>query len=738
MHQTVEDDMAGIRHSPLYTNACPPGGICQNRHWSCPFVQASLFGSSHKARRTNRHIFLITPGNPLHTHHAFSSVCAVLPLSASLSRQQLQKLTARIPPCAHTDPVRMRLLYPDLGGAHPLLRSRNITVDDIQQYQQFGIGTFVNVQQHQHSKPNFKMHIRSLLDVFISRTATRTFVHTEQGPLATPTFMDWPHLRADLRSTESIPQGMGAPHDQRAKLPIFWIRMKQLVMRELSGIPHAANTVPAPGPLPYTGYQHTTLDAGGDCHRQPIVKVTGQELHLILRADVCFVTGGNDTFRHLNCTSRGSPGQTQIVLPTTSTHGIVNHSAFYSAKKLFRACGLQEARMSRAGNTKIYMWNAAKQEFQQNTTRDETSLSKRVRISPIWNMLARLKGVAREQDISPWQAWEKTDSRRHDNPRWAHNTDGAASLDPTWDTNWVFTNTDPQCNNQGFGNIAHSNWYNNPKKADTCLDIAQSFSRERGTCLKELANSFDICQIDELKDFCGAVQNIRTELRQVNAVANQYTNLHKNLYMPSRYLKQDGMFGWSAMVETYNTIDPSLVSDTASCPGIVALLANAAVSYQENEKCPATWLFKTSNFLEKVRNIVSAAVTIIVLAQNFIVDTVLFFLSVLAQDEGMMQEKVSAMMAGLRSLVVKMLDYYGAMLRLLWDTLTMQEGVFKKISDLLKTLCNFARKMTLLALDIADKFLGALKRVLPFISECPHLAPPYLLSVFLYLAVRSC
>jgi len=198
--------------------------------------------------------------------------------------------------------------------------------------------------------------------------------------------------------------------------------------------------------------------------------------------------------------------------------------------------------------------------------------------------------------------------------------------------------------------------------------------------------------------------------------------------MPSRYLKQDRMFGWSAMVETYNTIDPNLVSDTASCPGIVTLLANAAVSYQENEKCQAMWLFKTSNFLEKVRNIVSAAVTIIVLAQNFVVDGALFFLSVLAQDKGMMHEKVKAMVAGLRSLVVKLLDYYRAMLRLLWDTLTMQEGVFKKISDLLKKMCNFARKMTILALDMADSFLRALKRVLPFVSKCPPPVCPRLLS----------
>jgi len=214
MHQTVEDDKAGIRRSPLYTNACPAGGICHNRHWSCPFVKASLFGSSHKARRNNRHIFLITPGNPFPTHHAFLSVyavsCVFAPLSLSLAATTA-KLTARTPPCVHTDPVRMRLLYPDLGGAHPLLRSRNITVDDIQQYQQFGFGIFVNVQQHRHSKPDFRTHIKSLLDVFISRTATRTFLHTGQGPLVTPaTSMDWPHLRADLRSSESIPQGMGA------------------------------------------------------------------------------------------------------------------------------------------------------------------------------------------------------------------------------------------------------------------------------------------------------------------------------------------------------------------------------------------------------------------------------------------------------------------------------------------------------------------------------------------------
>jgi len=340
-----------------------------------------------------------------------------------------------------------------------------------------------------------------------------------------------------------------------------------------------------------------------------------------------------------------------------------------------------------------------------------------VRISPIWNMLARLRGVTAQQGLEPAQVWEKTDPRRHANPRWSRNADKGASLNTVWDTDWVFTNTDAKCSGAGFGSISSKDWYNNPRKADTCLGIAQAFSRERGTCLKELANSFDICQIDELKDFCGAVQSIRAEVRQVNAVANQYTLLHKNLYLPSRYLKQDGMFAWSAMVETYNTIDPQLVSNPATCPGIHRLLQNAEASAQENHKCPATKLFQTSNFLEKVRNIVSSAVTIIVLAQNIVLDGIVFFLSVMAQDKGMMQEKAMALNSGLKSLVVKMLAYYGEMLRLLWDTITMQPGVFKSISDLIKKICEFARKMTLLALGIATSFLNAMKKLLPFISE---------------------
>ena len=62
MHNTVADDIAFVHANPLYNNSCAGEGACPDRHWSCPYILSSLFGGSHVARRTNRNVFLITPG----------------------------------------------------------------------------------------------------------------------------------------------------------------------------------------------------------------------------------------------------------------------------------------------------------------------------------------------------------------------------------------------------------------------------------------------------------------------------------------------------------------------------------------------------------------------------------------------------------------------------------------------------------------------------------------------------
>jgi len=637
--------------------------------------------------------------------------------------------TFEITRCCDTDPVRMRKLYPDLAGANPLVRSRQIDADDIQQFQQFGLGLYVNVKKDARTPIDFKKSVQGLLDVFVRRVAARTVVFNDKK---VESLMDWPHLRADLRSKESFASLQDA-QDLRARLPSFWITMKQLRMSEMLALTRRAandhnNTVPdtaddaKKASAAYSGLHATTLDAGGDCHRQPIVKLTAHDLHVMLASDVCFVTGGNETVRHLRCTSKGMTNETNLTLPTTSQHGIIDRDAFFQAKKLYRVCGAGATRQGQANNTKIFAWNVSSRRFEPRATRDETSLSRRVRISPIWNMLSRLKGTSVHSMMNPQHAWGQTDARRHDNPRWANHAGSANHMDALWKSSWVYSNTDAQCQNKSFGIITKDNWYNNPNKAATCLRISNDFVAEQGTCMRKLGNSFDICQIDELKDFCYAIHNIRAEIRQINAVANQYTNKYKNLYMPSRYLKQDGIFGWSAMVETYNTIDPALIADGETCPGIQTLVSNSMQDYKRDKKCSAQWVFEISNFLETIRNIVGQIVSIIVLAQEIAVEIVIFLFAALGGDKDMQAQKVEVILAGLKELLSKMAEYYREMLIILWDVLTSDGGVFEGIDSLMKKLCIFAKQLTMTLVDMASSILKALRLVLSPVSALSKLS----------------
>jgi len=142
----------------------------------------------------------------------------------------------------------------------------------------------------------------------------------------------------------------------------------------------------------------------------------------MLASDVCFVTSGNDTARHFQCTSKGMTNKTNLTLPTTSQHIIVDRDAFVQAKKLYKVCG--------GTHKQHHVWNASNLRFEPQTTWDETSLSRRVRISPIssWNMLSRLKGTSVHNMIDPQHAWAQTDARQHDNPKWASNARAAITI----------------------------------------------------------------------------------------------------------------------------------------------------------------------------------------------------------------------------------------------------------------------------------------------------------------------
>lgn len=628
----------------------------------------------------------------------------------------------------------MKRLYPELHGANPLARSRRIEEGDIQEYLQFGPSFFVNRGEVGDLKMDLSSRIKRILDVFIERKGIRTVV--SRGPLAaTQRFMDWPNLYTTLRSSETMSARVGA-QDMGSRIPLFWITIRQLLLtaiqrgsrvagQNVSDLSDAeyggGSTGEQAKSVPYSGFRQTTLDPGGDCHKQPIVKVNAAQLQSILSSDVCFVVSSNMSFRELNCSKKGLRNSTTIVLQTTAQRAIADPATFYKNKKVFRPCGSQFG-VPKPNSSAIYSWNSTSRVFEPVHIRDEISLSTRVRVSPLWNLLSRFREHPVAKKLSPQQAWTTTDTRRHTNPRWAPDTNNQ-SFDANWDEPWVFTNSNPKCGNTSHGKFPRKDWYNNPRKNEMCLAQVNTFAQNSPGCVSEIANFFNLCQIDEFKSFCFVLDSIRAELRQVNAQANQYTRSYRNLYMPSRYLTQDSMYGWSAVVETYNTIDPEMTANVATCPGISQMRLN--IDYKENQDCPGTWIFKISEFLERIRGIVTDIVTIIVLMQTLAVDALLFFLAVLGNDKELQKEKSNEMLATIKSIVVKMLSYYKEMIRLIWDIISTQDGVFKSVSDLIRKLCNFAK-------DILNKIVGVLISIFEKIDplNVGKLSPLHILNLF--------
>jgi len=114
-------------------------------------------------------------------------------------------------------------------------------------------------------------------------------------------------------------------------------------------------------------------------------------------------------------------------------------------------------------------------------------------------------------------------------------------------------------------------------------------------------------------------------------------------------------------------------------------------------------------------------VSIIVLAQEIAMETVIFLFAALGGDKDMQAQKVEIILAGLKELLSKMVDYYRKMLIILWDILTSDGGVFEGIDDLMKKLCIFAKQLTITLVDMATGILKGLMLVLSPLSAVSKL-----------------
>jgi len=370
------------------------------------------------------------------------------------------------------------------------------------------------------------------------------------------------------------------------------------------------------------------MDAGGDCHRQPIAVMSRTQLDTILAANVCFVVQANATYRKLECTQAGQQNKTTLHLGTTYVAGRTQSQfeTYMETKKIMRPCAQNSspqqhthAPTSQSGTTITH----STLQFDAVPVHDELSSSQRVRISPIWSMLARLGTHAKGKGLYPKRVWRETVQRRFANPKWQA-APATLSDSAMWDTQWVFENTDDWCKDDGYGSIAQKHWYNNP--------------------------------------------------------ANAYTKMRAKLYLPSRFLRQDG---WSTFVETYNTISPDVVI-SASCAGVQKFFSNA--STVRLGECPSDYIFSILRFVEQVRSIVALFVRIVVLILQIAMDLVMYLLSVLAGDSDMQAKQLRGLLMHCKELFSELELFLKMMYNMLWDLVT-SSAVFSNRSDLFFPSC---------------------------------------------------
>ena len=343
------------------------------------------------------------------------------------------------------DPVRMRRLYGDLGGANPLVRSRVLDRKDNHEFIQFGPALFIqktNLSFATHTNL-FVEEINKNFRCFISSTALVTAnIGSGAGSReksATTSYysnMHWPLLHSTLRSGEVLHENSAVPppHDAIGHVPKFWVGMLHLKLQTVmqnakskqissqassggrrSARKHNSASFYSPG-------IQTTLDPGGDCHRRPIAVVSQAELDTILASDVCFIMEANNTYRRLECTKSGLHNKTTLHLGTTHVGPMSPpvFNAYMKHKKVMRPCATRAERIPgdtaapfqtnctsglASGQTVTYAWNRTSLKFDAVPVRDELSLSRRVRISPIWNMLARLGAHAKGRGLFPKRVW---------------------------------------------------------------------------------------------------------------------------------------------------------------------------------------------------------------------------------------------------------------------------------------------------------------------------------------------
>jgi len=204
--------------------------------------------------------------------------------------------------------------------------------------------------------------------------------------------------------------------------------------------------------------------------------------------------------------------------------------------------------------------------------------------------------------------------------------------------------------------------------------------------MKTLVNPFDICQIKEFEDLCRKVNAYRTDLININAWANDYTKLYKNLYVPSVFIKEDGIFGWNAVIQTYK----SLGLDVSECPDVNSFVMKSNVKVG-NFKCPSQALFQISVMVSGVRTVIMKLVDVLSIISKMCIDMMFLVISLFMGNDDNVAMYGRELGSSFMELLKQLAKFYEEIMKLIFNFL--RKTFFNEILVLIETLCEFAKKL---------------------------------------------
>jgi len=579
---------------------------------------------------------------------------------------------------------------------------------DIIEYSQFGPALFiVNSMLHTYQIEALP-EIYRILKMFVLGNILKT---REISSTPAPNPMDWLNLKYTLRSKEAMnANGAGAPMDNGVKFDNFWVAVKQLAL-EKSTTPaednnattQTQNTYTSTHKSPYSKNTTSTLDMGGDCHRSPLLKITPKTLELVLNSDVCNVRfQENHTARHLECSNASMSMPIIVTLSTTTQHRPSSERQLNKSKNPYKCKSKVILR------TYAHSWDSVRQQTSQHIVENELILSERVRISPLWNMLQRFNGIEKTKHLDLSLAWTETSELHLMNGKWE-----AVSLlnspDEIWNTNWVIKNTEPSCESKIAGSFPKNLWNNDPDKGTTCFNI---FNQPEHTdaCMKTLVNPFDMCQIKEFEDFCRNVNAYQSDLVNINTWANDYTKIYKNLYVPSVFIKEDGIFGWNAVIQKYE----SLRLDVSECPDVTSFVMKSSVNMQRvgDFECPSRLLFQISVMVSGVRTVIMKLVHVLSIIAKMCTDMMFLVISLFMGNDDNVSKYGKELSRSFMELLKQLAKFYEAMMKLIFNFL--RKTFFNKILLVIEILCEFAKQIAKAVLDFVSSLLDVVGAIAKF------------------------